>query len=90
MNKDKIEEMLKLAQSNLSKHDSGRKNYIRLLGCMEMGLVLLGKIEAYGQLPYKQTKVNVGLFRTRMIDRKESYDEMIQREYDEYFSPPKQ
>ena len=84
--REEIEKRLRQAQYNLSKHDEGKLTHTRLLGCIEMGLVLLGKIDGDGQLPYKTYKQNVGLFRTRMVERTESYSRMIQRECHEYFN----
>ncbi len=84
--KKEIEKRLRQAQSNLDNCDSGKLKHTRLLGCMEMALVLLGKIDGDGQLPYKTYKQNVGLFRTRMVERTESYGRMIQRECNEYFN----
>ena len=84
--REEIEKRLRQAQYNLSKYDVGSLSHTRLLGCMEMGLVLLGKIDGDSQLPYKTYQQNVGLFRTRMVERTESYSRMIQRECYEYFN----
>ncbi len=83
--KEEIERRLKQAQSNLSKCDIGKSNHTRLLGSMEMALVLLGKISD-GPLPYKTYQKDVGLFRTKMVERVETYERMIQREFNEYFN----
>jgi hypothetical protein len=82
---EEIEKRLKQAQTNLTKFNSGTKNHTRLLGCMEMALVLLGKIPD-GPLPYKTYKQDIGWFRTKIIERTESYSRMIQRECEEYFN----
>jgi hypothetical protein len=84
--KKEIEKRLRQAQANLLNHATGSLTHTRLLGCMEMALVLLGKIDGDGQLPYKTYQQNVGLFRTRMVERTESYSRMIQRECNEYFA----
>jgi hypothetical protein len=82
---EEIEKRLKQAQTNLSKYDPGKTNHTRLLGCMEMALVLLGKLTD-GPLPYKTYKQDIGWFRTKIIERTESYSRMIQRECEEYFN----
>ena len=84
--KKEIEKRLIQSQANLINCDEGKLKHTRLLGCMEMGLVILGKIDGDGQLPYKTYQQNIGLFRTRMIERTESYSRMIQRECNEYFN----
>jgi len=83
---EEIEKRLKQAQTNLSKYDPGTKNHTRLLGAMEMALVLLGKITDERPLPYKTYKQDIGWFKTKIIERTESYSRMIQRECEEYFN----
>lgn len=51
--------------------DSGEIAYIRLLGCMEMALVLLGKINANGSLPYKTYTQDIGFFKTKLVEKTE-------------------
>ena len=82
---EEVENRLIQAQRNLVKFNTGEIAYIRLLGAMEMALVLLGKINVNGQLPYKTYTQDIGFFKTRLIERTESYSRMIQRECFEYF-----
>ena len=83
--REEIENKLIQAQRNLIKCDPGKTKHTRLLGCMEMALVLLGKIDKEGQLPYKTYTIDVGFFKTKLVERAESYSRMIQRECFEYF-----
>ena len=83
--REEVENRLIQAQRNLVKFNTGEIAYIRLLGAMEMALVLLGKINVNGQLPYKTYTQDIGFFKTRLIERTESYSRMIQRECTEYF-----